>query len=476
MSQKLHQQPRKPNTLNRRRFLGKTAVAAGSLALPSFVPASALGADGQVAPSNRLNLAQIGLGVMGRGHVRRLAYDPAVSLLALCDVDRERLKTQQKNVGIIYQDKRCAAYNDYRDILARDDIDGVVIVTPDHWHTPLAMDAAKAGKDIYCEKPVSICVQEGRALQRIVQQHGRIFQTGTQYRSITRIRQVCNFVREGGLGQVKSAFTLWHSMAGFLRQARFKPYLKHFDLEAAGRSYVPLDVSLPGEPVPEGLDWQRWVGPAPWHDYNRLFHTNPSPGVVPWTFHRDFGVGAVTNYHSHAADVIQYGLGMERSGPVAIHHPQDSSYPTLTCEYANGTLLHLVENWEDVKRLYKAVPDTARLAGNFGGVFVGEKGWLTSMTTGGPIEGGPEDLFTAMKMTNREVSPGDNNHHDNWFACMRSRQQPSTDAEIGHCSAALGHLTIIAYRLGRSVKWDPVKEVFPGDDSANRLLKRKRRV
>ena len=476
MSPKSHQHVRETSGLNRRAFLGRSASVAGSLALPNLIPASAMGTDGHVAPSSRINLAQIGLGVMGRGHVRRLANDPAVTLRAICDVDQERLRTQQENVAAIYQDKRCAAYTDYREMLARDDIDGVVIVTPDHWHTPQAIEAAKAGKDIYCEKPVSICVREGRELERTVRQHGRIFQTGTQYRSIKRIRQVCNFVREGGLGHVKSAFTLWRSMAGYLRQARFRPYAESLDLETAGRSYVPLDLDLPGEPVPDGLDWRRWVGPAPWHDYNRLFHTNPPPGVVPWSFHRDFGVGAVTGYHSHAADVIQYSLGMERSGPVAIHHPEDSVFPTLTCEYANGTLLHLVEDWEDVKRLYKAVPDTARLAGNFGGVFVGEKGWLTSMTTGGPIEGAPEDLFKAMKLDNREVRPGDNNHHDNWFACMRSRQQPSTDAELGHRAATLGHLTIIAYRMGCSLKWDPTPEIFPDDDRANGLLKRTRRA
>jgi len=356
MRQKVCKKTHHEDTLNRRAFLGQTAAMAGSLALPIFIPASVLGAEGHVAPSNRINLAQIGLGVMGRGHVRRLAYDRVLSLVAICDVDRERLKTQQENVAIIYQDKRCTGYNDYREILARDDIDGVVIVTPDHWHTPQAMDAAKAGKDVYCEKPVSIGVAEGRALVQTVQKHGRIFQTGTQYRSIPQIRQICNFVRQGGLGRVKQAFTLWGRMAGYVRQGRFKPYIEHFDVEAASRSYVPLDIDLPGEPVPAGLDWQRWVGPSPWHDYNRLFHINPMPGVVPWAFHRDFGVGAVTGYHSHAADVIQYALGVEESGPAVIHHPQDSVYPTLTCEYANGTCLHLVENWADIKRLYQAVP------------------------------------------------------------------------------------------------------------------------
>ena len=164
--------------------MGKTAALASGLALPLYVPGAVLGKQGQVAPSNRIHLGQIGLGVMGRGHVRRLAYDKTVALLAICDVDRQRLQDQEENVSIIYKDKRCKAYNDYQEILARDDIDGVVIVTPDHWHTPQAMDAAKAGKDIYCEKPVSIGVNEGRALAQTVRKHGRIFQTGTQYCSI----------------------------------------------------------------------------------------------------------------------------------------------------------------------------------------------------------------------------------------------------------------------------------------------------
>jgi predicted dehydrogenase len=447
------------------------------IALPTFIPASALGKDGHVAPSNRLTLAQIGLGRMGGGHTRRLAYDPAVEFLAVCDVDRIRREATLAVIAEAYADRtnRCTAYNDYREILARADIDAVVIVTPDHWHTPMAMEAAQAGKDIYCEKPISITVREGRELQQAVAKHGRIFQTGTQYRSIPRIRQVCDFVRGGGLGQVKSVFTVWRSMERHFSAERFQPYAGVLDLKAARRSYVPLDLALPSEPVPEGLDWARWVGPAAWHDYNSLLHKNPIAGVVPWSFHRDFGVGAVTDYHSHAADVIQYALGLEESGPVELIHPAEGRYPTMTCRYANGTLLHLVEDWDAVKKLYHAVPDNARLAGSFGGLFVGEKGWITSMTTGGKIEGSSEDLFAAMKMDSREVTPG-NHHHANWFDCIRSRQRPHTDAELGHRAASLGHLTIASYRLGRSLKWDPVKEVFPDDAEANGLLSRPRRA
>jgi hypothetical protein len=308
-----------------------------------------------------------------------------------------------------------------------------------------------------------------------VRRYGRIFQTGTQYRSISTIRKVCEFVRAGGLGKIKSVFTLWGPLGGSVAGGRAKPYARAMDGERSGRSYAPMDFALPAEPVPDGLDWDLWVGPAPWRPYNSLYHTNPSPGVVPWAFCEDFGAAAVTWYHSHAADVIQYTLGMENSGPVELIHPSRGTYPTLTCRYANGTLLHLVDDWAMVKSLYKAVPADARLAGNFGGVFVGERGWVTSMTTGGRIEGSPEEIFAEMKLTTREVNPGDNNHHANWFECTRTRRPTSCGEEIGHRGASLGHLTIIAYKLQRSLTWDPGKEEFPGDDAANRLLNRSMR-
>ena len=349
----------------------------------------------------------------------------------------------------------CDAYNDYRELLVRSDIDAVVIVTPDHWHAMQSIHAMEAGKDVYCEKPISLTVREGRRLVQTAQRYSRIFQTGTQYRSISTIRQVCAFVRSGGLGRVKSVFTLWQPLG-----------------EDFGRSYAPVSPALAAEPEPEGLDWDLWVGPAPWQPYNRAFHRNPIPGVVPWAFHDDFGAGAVTWYHSHAADVIQYALGAEDSGPVEFIHPSTGQYPTLTCRYANGTLLHLVDHWGMVKDVYKAVPSNARLEGNFGGLFVGEQGWVTSMSTGGPIEGGPEDLFGRMKLTTREVNIGDNDHHANWFDCIRTRRQPNCPPEIGHRGASLGHLTILAYKLGRSLKWDPAKEEFVGDPEATRLLAR----
>ncbi|HEY3322098.1 MAG TPA: Gfo/Idh/MocA family oxidoreductase [Planctomycetota bacterium] len=450
---------------SRREFLRGAAAA---IAAPWIVPASALGADGATSPSKRVTLGLIGVGCMGSGHLNRVIGDPTVQLLAVCEVDRSRRETAKARADEAYAAARasgaykgCDVYNDYREVLERKDIDGVIVVTPDHWHTPIAIDAAKAGKDVYCEKPVSLTIQEGRVLSDTMTRYGTVFQTGTQYRSITRIRKVCEFVRGGGLGRIKQVFTLWGK----------------YNMEGIGHSYVTLDPALPAEPVPEGLDWNQWVGPAPWHNYNQAYHRNPIPGVVPWVFCDAFGAVAITGYHSHSADVIQWSIGMETSGPVDVIHPSSGQFPTLTCRYANGVLLHHVEHWGQVKQLYKgAVPDNARLEGNFGGVFVGERGWITSMSTGGPIEGGPEPVLREAGFISRDVILGDNNHHENWFNCVRTRGRTSTHAEIGHRSASLGHLVMISYRLGRSLKWNPVKEEFAGDEQANSLRSRPMRA
>ena len=465
--------------LTRREFLGRMGHLSAAVAVPGIVPASVTSAQTSAAPSERITVGLIGHGAMGRGHLHRLVGDREVQVLAVCDVDRVRRDEAKRIVEETYAARKpdgkyegCTAYNDYRELLARPDIDAVVIVTSDHWHSLQAIHAVEASKDVYCEKPISLTVAQGRRLVETVRRYGRIFQTGTQYRSISTIRKVCEFVRAGGLGTVKSVFTLWTPLGGSVAGGRFKAYSQAMDAQRSGRSYAPMHFDLPGEPVPDGLDWDLWVGPAPWQVYNSVYHVNPSPGVVPWAFCEDFGAGAVTWYHSHAADVIQYALGVENSGPVECIHPSSGAYPTLTCRYANGTLLHLVDNWDMVKNVYQAVPAGARLAGNFGGVFVGERGWVTSMTTGGPIEGGPPEIFAEMKLTTREVNPGDNNHHANWFECIRTRRPTSCGEEIGHRGASLGHLTIITYQLQRSLKWDPVAEEFPGDDAANRLLGR----
>jgi len=474
---------RAPGTIPRREFLAQGAVAAGLLAAPAVLPSWLRAGEAGVPATERVTVGLIGRGAMGSGHVRRLAGDPGFQLVAVCDVDATRREAAKSTAEKMYAAQRasgtyrgCTAYNDYRELLARPDIDAVLIATPDHWHALQSVDAARAGKDVYCEKPVSLTIREGRKIVEMVRRYGRVFQTGTQYRSIPTIRQVCDFVRGGGLGKVKSVFTPLNTLAGWLGSERFKPYANVVDAAVCGASYAPLEFALPAEPAPEGLDWDLWVGPAPYRPYNRLYHVNPSPGVVPWAFCEAFGVTSSTWFLSHAADVIQYALGVERSGPVEVIHPSSGEFPTLTCRYASGTLLHFVDHWGVVRDVYKAVPATARLAGNFGGVFVGERGWVTSMSTGGPIEAGPEELFQAMDLKTREVNIGANNHHANWLECIRTRKQPYCDEELGHRTSSLGHLTNIAFWTGQSLKWDPAREEFIGNDAANRLCARPMRA
>jgi hypothetical protein len=416
---------------------------------------------------------------MGSGHLRRLAHDPGFQLVAVCDVDQVRREGGRKAVEDIYSGNAgsayqgCLACNDYREILARSDIDAVLIATPDHWHTLQSIHAAKAGKDIYCEKPLTVNLREGRELVDTVRRYGRVFQTGTQYRSIPAIRKTCKFVREGRLGKIKAVFTPYSPIRSFLGGDRVKPFLDTLNLDECGKSYAPMDFALPPEPVPEGLDWDLWVGPAPFRPYNQLYHVNPSPGVVPWSFCDAFGVTSSTWFLSHAADVIQWALGYETSGPVEIIHPSSGQYPTLTCRYADGTLLHLVDHWGIVKDVYKAVPADARLAGNFGGLFVGERGWITNMSASGPLEASRESLFEEMGIVRTpEVNIGSNTHHANWLECIHTRKSPSADEEIGHRGASLGHLLNITTLIGHSLKWDPDREQFISEPIANRLLSR----
>jgi len=261
-----------------------------------------------------------------------------------------------------------------------------------------------------------------------------------------------------------------------------QPYADAFNAGVTGKSMIPLNFALPAEPVPEGLDWDLWLGPAPWQPYNPCYHVTPMVRGVPWSFCEDFGLAASTGYHSHAAEVLQYAIGQEETGPVEIIHPSSGAYPTLSFRYANGALLHLLEgnltkreHWDVVKTLYGAVPDDAVMAGNFGGLVVGERGWLTTMSNA-PVTGGPTALMEEYNRPEHDIDMGGISHHANWLNCIKTREKPFSHEELGHRAASLGQLSIIGYKLGRSLKWDPVREVFPEDEQANRLLRRAKRA
>ena len=314
--------PTKRVALTRRALL----KGAGALALAPYVAASlARGGEGAAAPSNRIALGFIGIGAMGQGHLRCCLDLPEAQIVGVCDVDRWRREHAKAAVETRYAEQRpggqyrgCEAYTDLRDLLARDDIDAVIIATGDRWHALATSLAVKAGKDVYCEKPVSLTVRQARAMVDVVRRYGRVFQGGLQQRSSGEFIRACDLVRAGAIGKVRVV------------------YVNHPGTVA--------DVDLPAEPVPDGLDWDLWLGPALWHPYNSRFHP--------------------------------YGRPPARS------------------------------------------------------------------------------------------------HHQNWFDCIRTRHQPASDVESACRSTIVSHLGCIAHWTGRSLAWDPAREVFPDDAEACRWLAR----
>ena len=435
---------------NRRQILRRAAAAGGLLAAPGFIPSTVLGQDGAVAPSNRITLGSIGVGMMGQGHLRCCLGYPEAQVLAVCEVDQWRREHAKVAVEQTYAAgqaggtyRGCDTYRDLRELLARDDIDAVVIATGDNWHGLATVLAAKAGKDIYCEKPISKTIREARAMVEAARRYGRVGQIGLQQRSTPEFIKACRLVQEGRFGKVKMVYVIF-----------------------AGTS---SEVSLPVEPVPEGLDWDQWLGPAPWRPFNGRFHRyGRPPHVVPWHFCRDFGGGNLTSNTVHAFDTVQWGLGMDESGPVEVIPPETGQVPSLTYKYADGILLQVVDGKLDPQRHF--VPegwDPNTRIQNFGAVFVGEEGWI-HVGRQGYLASFPKEIVDEPGGAADPLHPV-NNHHQNWLECIKTRKQPACDVSVGCRSTIVSHLGCIAHWTGRALRWDPVKEEFPGDEEANRL-------
>jgi len=392
----------------------------------------------------------IGIGRMGQGHLRCFLDYPEVQVVAVCDVDRWRRENAKAAAETAYATaasgyKGCTAYNDLRELLAREDVDAVVVATGDRWHVPASVLAANAGKDIYCEKPMSLTIREARVMIETVRRHGRVFQTGLQQRSTPEFRVACDLVRKGRIGRVKIVYVNFPGTCDY--------------------------VDLPAEPVPDGLDWDLWLGPAPWRPFNRRFHQYGQPeGVVPWHFCRDFGGGNLTSNAVHAFDVVQWGLGMDGSGPVEIIPPETKEVPSLTYKYGNGVLVQVDWRLDSQKHFVPQGWDVATPIQNFGALFVGEEGWI-HVGREGYLRSWPEGIAAASPVEIERGRPVPDHHHD-WLACIRTRERPACDVAIGGGSTIVSHLGCIAHWTGRALKWDPVKEDFPGDDEANRLRSR----
>jgi predicted dehydrogenase len=410
---------------------------------PTIVKPSALGGgNGNApAPSERVTMAFIGIGNMGSGHLGNFLSNRDVQLLAMCDVREEVRNKTKKQVEDRYAEvfdsssySGCATYLDFQELLQREDLDAVLIATPEHWHAVMSIEAAKAGKDIYCEKPLSHTIKEARAMVEAVRRYSRVFQTGSQQRSDSNFRLGCEIVRNGRIGKLKSV----HVNVGGTSNWAF----------------------LPEQPIPAGLDWDRWLGPAPFAPYNAERASGSYSGG--WRLIRDYSGGMMTDWGAHHFDIAQWGLGMDESGPVEIHPPNGKEHKVLTYVYGNGVpMYHMFgANEAQIELPYKRKVN--------GVLFVGEKGWVE--TNRGYLKTSPESLAREPMGPNDVHLYNSRNHAGDWISCIKNRRRPICDVEVGARSITVCHLGNIAYWLNRSIKWDPAKEQIVGDEEANRML------
>ena len=431
---------KKESTVSRREFVGKAAsVLAGFTIVPRFV----LGGtrpDGTkyIAPSDVISLGFIGTGKQGRGLTTSFLNTNEARIVALSEVYKakaqltlDRIKAHyEKNTQLgAYSD--IPVYVDFRELLARKDIDAVVIATPDHWHAAMSVKAAEAGKDIYCEKPLALTIREGRAMVNAARKYNRVFQTGSMQRSWPEFRQTAELVRNGYIGEIKSI------------KVNVGPPPKAYDLSA--------------ETIPEGLDWDKWLGPNSPVAFNSELAPPISRDVFAnWRSYKEFGGGMVTDWGAHMFDIVQWALDMDNSGPVEIIAPDGKDHPFLTYRYANGiTMTH--EKWDWSNAIH----------------FVGTEGEIKVQRK--KLETTPASLKDkVIGETEKHVYKSEN-HYKDFLDAMRKRSKPICDVEIGHRTSSVCNLGNIAYELKRPLQWNPKKEQFKNDKEANELLGRSMR-
>jgi predicted dehydrogenase len=427
--------------VTRREFLQHTAALAGAaLAFPTIVPSSVFG---QNAPSNRIGIGLIGMGLMMGSHQGHFLGRDDCQVLAICDVDRGRREERKAAIEASYAKRKgsgsfkgCDAYNEFERIMERKDIDAVIVVTPDHWHAPISNMAMRHGKDVYCQKPMTLTIREGRILSDVQRQYGAVFQVGSQQRSERAFRKACEIVRNGWIGKVHTVYT---NLGEF-----------------------PPPQTLPEQPIPEGFDYDRWLGPTPWYPYNEARVKGNYGGG--WRCFWDYGSRKNGDWGAHHFDIIQWALGMDASGPVQFIPLGYEDNKHQTHIYADGA-----------KVLRNNDTDKLEMKGHMIR-FIGEKGEVC-VSRGDKLDTIPVEL------KERPLSPSDTKlytvtrgHEENWIECIKTRKPTICTAEIGHRTATICHLSGIAERLGRPLKWDPVTEEIIGDAEASRWLDRPRRA
>ncbi len=445
--------PPDPAKLSRRDLLGRAAVATAAVGFPMVVSASVLGRDGKVAPSNRVTMAFIGTGNQGTNDLNDFLNDDRVQVIAVCDVNRESpgywdgsvrgREPARRTVEAKYATrdgksayKGCDTYSDFRELLRRADLDAVEVATPDHWHALPVIMAARAKKDIYCQKPLSLTIAEGRAMADAVKRYKVVLQTGSQQRSDSNFRRACELVRNGRIGKL-------HTVRCGLPGGR--P-----DFGKTGGSKAP-------EPVPDGFDYNFWLGPAPKAPYA------PARTHVNFRWIYDYSGGQVTDWGGHHPDCAQWGMGTERTGPIEIRNakgsfPPDPLWNTATeyhfeAVYKNGVTM--------------IISDKER-----GGVtWEGTEGKVYANR--GTHDAEPKSILDSVIGPNEIHLYKSDNHFRNFIDCVLSRKEPIAPAEVAHRSITICHLGNIAMRLRRdTLKWDPDHERILGDPEAAKMLSR----
>ena len=421
------------HTMSRRFFLRKAAaIGTTGLALPYIIRPSALGLAGTVPASERITVGFIGTGSHGIAmNLKSFLAQPDAQAVAVCDVDRGHLKQGRDTVNKKYGNTDCAAYKDFREVLARDDIDAVMISTPDHWHVPMSIAAAKAGKDVECEKP-TLTIEEGRVLCDVMKRYGRVFQWSTEDRAVDVYHRMCELVRNGRIGKI-------HTI----------------------RVELPSGPDTPGNPepmlVPEGFDYDLWLGPAPWAPYTK--------DRIHWNFRwiLDYSGGMLTDWGAHLLDGAQWGNDTEHTGPVEVEGKgkfwPDGLYNTAT-EY------HIEYTYADGVRLI-VTSGTPSLR------FEGSEGWIGNRGWRAPLQAEPKSILDSVIGPNEiHLYTCRGGEQRNFLDCVKSRKDCYFPPEIGQRCFTIAHVGNISMLLGRRLRWNPEKERFINDEQANRMLSR----
>jgi hypothetical protein len=438
--------------MKRRDLLKQAAVAApAALGFPMIVPSSVLGADGATPPSERITMGSIGLGRMGSGDTNGFLRFADARVVAVCDVQESRRQRLKGTVDQGYGDKGCATYGDYRELLARPDIDAVVIATGERWHPLISIEAARRGKSMYCEKPMARTVEEAMAVRAAVKRAGVVFQLGTQQRSSYYFRHACELVRNGKIGQLQT-----------------------IAMASSGGAASVLPPEVPAE-VPAGVDWDMWLGPSPWAPYSELRIG------LDWLSISDYGLGPMGgSWGIHEYDIAQWVNNTDHTGPVSVegtaeyfHDIRDTAcIYDIEFLYANGVRAHMMDLSTARRRFWQFQHGRNQPRG-FGDVLIGSEGWI--FVGRDSIQTHPESLVRTVIGPN-QIRVRSSDHKRNFLDAVRTGRQPISPIEAAVRGETMCQMGDIATRLKRKLRWDPEKEIFPDDAQANARTSRPMRA